>query len=392
MKKICKNQKGCCKKQKIIEKIVNGPIGPTGATGPTGPAGEQIEVRSVTTIPFEEEAQVTSFHEGNTTYLDFSIPKGQDGKPETILVGNTETLEPLNNASVKDRFENDVHYLDFSIPKGEKGDTGQKGDTGDSEVITIDATETLNANEPAFVQDDKDGLIHHLTFYIPKGDKGDKGERGEKGEQGVQGPQGIQGKQGVEGKKGEKGDTGPQGPKGDVGPQGLQGEQGIQGQTGERGEKGDIGPQGPKGEKGDEGEQGPPGITPDYNLTIYNINEQTISNDKDLVMNDIEINSNFKIENGKVMVPATGTYLISFTINFALNALLDDQVGVTINDILRPSSKRPVPRDASSSGTITSILNKGDAISLKAYLGGNDLTLSSVGGPSATLTVVMISL
>lgn len=109
-------------------------------------------------------------------------------------------------------------------------------------------------------------------------------------------------------------------------------------------------------------------------------------------MPDVEINSNFKIENGKVIVPLTGTYLISFTINFALNAILDDQVGITINDILMPSSKRPVPRDATSSATITSILNKGDEISLKAYLGGNNLTLSSIGGPSATLTVVMISL
>lgn len=381
MKKTCFNQKNCCKKKKIcdIDKIVNGPMGfkgetgatgstgatgpagptgPTGATGATGPSGEQIEIRNVSTISFEEEAQVSAFHEGNTTYFDFSIPRGEDGKTEKVFAGTTTSVEFNQNAKVEDRFENDLHFFDFVIPKGEKGETGPRGlpgEIGRSEIITIDGTETLNPGEDALVQDDKDGLIHHLTFFIPKGEKGDRGETGDRGE------------------KGEKGEIGP---KGDMG------------EKGETGEKGDTGPAGPQGPQGI---AGPPGLTPDYSITIYNNSEQTIKNGADLVLPDVEMNSNFKVENGKVMVPYTGTYLISFMINFALNPTLDDQVGVAIDDIYRPSSKRPVPQNGCSTGTITAFLNKDEGISLRALI-GNDLNLSSIGGPSASLSVVLISI
>ncbi len=98
------------------------------------------------------------------------------------------------------------------------------GEIGISEVITIDGTETVEPDEDAEVQDDQDRNIHHLTFYIPRGQKGDKGDKGEPG---------------------EKGETGAQGPKGD---------------TGEKGEQGEAGPAGPSG------------LTPDINATIYNSN------------------------------------------------------------------------------------------------------------------------
>lgn len=63
-------------------------------------------------------------------------------------------------------------------PRGEKGDVGPAGprgfpgEIGISEVITIDGTETVEPNEETQVQDDFDRNIHHLTFYIPKGEKG----------------------------------------------------------------------------------------------------------------------------------------------------------------------------------------------------------------------------
>lgn len=58
------------------------------------------------------------------------------------------------------------------------------------------------------MQDDLDRNIHHLTFYIPRGEKGDVGPQGPKGDTGDVGPQGP---------VGEKGDTGPKGDKGDPG-------------------------------------------------------------------------------------------------------------------------------------------------------------------------------
>lgn len=66
-------------------------------------------------------------------------------------------------------------------PKGDTGPRGFPGEIGISEVITIDGTETVEAGEAAEVQDDKIGTVHHLSFYIPKGEKGDTSPTGSLG-------------------------------------------------------------------------------------------------------------------------------------------------------------------------------------------------------------------
>ena len=70
-------------------------------------------------------------------------------------------------------------------PKGDtvpQGSRGFPGEIGISQVITIDGTEMVEPNELAEVQDDFEQNIHHLTFYIPKGEKGDKGSQGQTGQ------------------------------------------------------------------------------------------------------------------------------------------------------------------------------------------------------------------
>lgn len=73
-------------------------------------------------------------------------------------------------------------------PQGEIGPRGLPGEIGISQAITIDGTETIEPNELAEVQDDFESNIHHLTFYIPKGEKGEKGDQGEVGPRGPAGP------------------------------------------------------------------------------------------------------------------------------------------------------------------------------------------------------------
>lgn len=151
---------------RLREKIIHGPQGPQGEkgekgdTGPTGPSGENIEVRSTQTLPPNQEAKVESFHQENTTYLDFFIPRGNDGQTKEVFAGKTKQVESNEPASVVDRFENDVHYFDFSIPRGEKGEIGEKGPAGEQGP----AGET--------------------------GPAGPAGERGEIGPQGIAGPPG----------------------------------------------------------------------------------------------------------------------------------------------------------------------------------------------------------
>lgn len=276
---------------------VTGVTGPTGATGPTGPTGTPgtvanfIEVRSTRSIEPEYEAQVVQDQIDDIVFLDFYIPKGITG------------------------------------PKGDKGDTGPRGlpgEIGISEVITIDGTETVEPNEKAEVQDDFDRNIHHLTFYIPKG------------------------------------------------------------------EKGQTGPQGLKGEKGETGVAGPPGLTPNINATIYNSAEQTISNNFSLLMPENLINNNFTIQDNGLTVPTTGTFLISFSINNATDAAAGDCVGVAVNNVIIPASKRPITTTTNTSATFVTILNKNDVVTLVANVAQNR-TLTASGAPSSMLSVMMLA-
>lgn len=334
-----------------------GPTGPTGATGATGPITQAIQVRETHTVEPEVEAKVVATYEEGTAFLEFFIPKGEYGEAELILAGTTETIDPDLRAEVIDRFDEDVHFLDFKIPRGPqgvqgaqglqgpKGDTGEKGDIGPtgpqglpgeigiSEVITIDATETIDPGEKAEVQDDFDRNIHHLTFYIPKGDTG---------------PQGI---------------AGPIGPAGEAGP---------------------------SGERGPAGPPGPPGTISEFYATIYNSNSQSISSSNPLTMTEEQINKGFKLQNGGFSVPVNGTYLISYSINNSPQASTGDYVGIAVNGVLVNSSKRPITSSTNVSCTLAMFLNRNDILTLITNVTSSH-TINSGSAPSSSLTAIVIS-
>ena len=199
-------------------------LGICGIPGPTGPAGAGIKILGT----YDTIDELTKYHpegENGDCYIvqqknlviwddtekkwkEAAIIEGPPGEAATIEVGRTRTGDVGEEALVIDNSTGNHHVFDFVIPKGEigpKGDTGPKGDIGPtgpkgdigprglpgeigiSEVITVDGTETLEAGEDAEVQDDKLGTVHHLTFYIPKGDKGDIGPTGPKGDIGPTG-------------------------------------------------------------------------------------------------------------------------------------------------------------------------------------------------------------
>ena len=132
-------------------------------------------------------------------------PVGETGISHEIIIDETKTINPDEPAKVQDEFNNNTHYLTFYIPKGEKGEQGsigpigpkgEQGETGPmglpgekgiSEIIIIDKTETVEPDELAKIQDDFNDNTHHLTFYIPKGEKGEKGDQGNVGPAGPTG-------------------------------------------------------------------------------------------------------------------------------------------------------------------------------------------------------------
>lgn len=143
--------------------------GPTGPIGPAGPKGEKGDQGS----------------KGETGKIGPTGPRGEIGPKGEQGIQGEQGIEGKIG------------------PTGPQGPRGFPGEIGISEVITIDGTETVDPQEEAIVVDDFERNIHHLTFYIPRGEKGDQGPKGDQGLQGLPGPKGEQGIQGLPGPKGD---------------------------------------------------------------------------------------------------------------------------------------------------------------------------------------------
>lgn len=172
MDESCKIKK--LKENLLIKNKLN-ELGIYGILGPTGPRG----------LP-ETSINIRSYY-NSLDDLKKEHPKGVDC--DTYIVNGNLYYWDM----IKKSWENAGNIVG---PTGPKGDIGPQGETGISEVITIHGTETIEPNELAEVQDDFDANIHHLTFYIPKGEKGEKDETGPRGDIGIQGPTGPKGNPG----------------------------------------------------------------------------------------------------------------------------------------------------------------------------------------------------
>lgn len=159
-----------------------GPKGDKGEQGPTGPKGDNgpttIEVGLTETIEPDLDAEVVNVGTKQNVILNFKIPRGEMGN-----IGPTGEQGPKGDKG--DKGEQGVQGIQGEKgeqgPPGPQGERGLPGEIGISQAITIDGTQTVEPNELAEVQDDFDRNIHHLTFYIPKGEKGDTGPIGPAG-------------------------------------------------------------------------------------------------------------------------------------------------------------------------------------------------------------------
>lgn len=147
-------------------------------------------IGKVTTVESDKVAEVTNVGTDTNIVLDFKIPRGTDGKlgptgptgmigkSEKIVIDGIQTIKSDENADIVDELKDNVHHLMFYLPKGEKGDVGPqglKGEIGESEKIIIADVQTIQSTEEAMITDNFKDNFHHLTFYIPKGEKGETG-------------------------------------------------------------------------------------------------------------------------------------------------------------------------------------------------------------------------
>lgn len=130
--------------------LPQGPQGPQGPVGPIGPTG----------------------------------PTGEAGVSAVIEIGTVTTLQPGESATVSQTVQDNVHTLDFGIPQGPTGPQGQVGATGPSgadgisPTISIGQVQTLDAGQPASVTETVEGNNHILNFSIPQGIPGPVGVSG----------------------------------------------------------------------------------------------------------------------------------------------------------------------------------------------------------------------
>lgn len=378
---ICKNIIQIGQQGERGERGEQGIQGVQGETGPTGPRGRGVEARNTFTTEPNTEAKVISTQTDETIFLDFYIPKGDYGVSEPLQVGNVSTVDSSLFAEVEDRYEDGIHYLDFAIPRGSKGEqgerglqgaqgiqgvqgvqgatgpTGPKGEKGDigprglpgeigiSETIVVDATQTVEADQDADVIDAQVGKAHHLTFYIPQGATGPKGDQGERG---------------------------------------LTGEQGPRGETGATGEMGPTGP------KGDTGSAGPSGLTPNIYAVVCNMSAQSVSDGDTFVLNEEVSKSELTLANNAIEATSNGTYLISFSVNFADGAAAGSDVAVAVNGEAKAWSRRAFAVNSNADATFVLPLSAGDKVSLVARTSAQR-SISASSGPSAMLTVVLIA-
>lgn len=184
--------------------------------------------------------------------------------------------------------------------------------------------------------------------------------------------------------------TGPTGATGCTGPTGAVGEIGPKGDKGDTGETGSQGPKGDKGETGEKGEKGDDGKVSNQNATILSMAGQDLSSGTPLTMSTILTNNGLVVTGTSIVIPATGTYFVSYYVNRATGGAGTDSIAIAIDGTRDINTARPLSENSTSSGHFVLNLYEGNDVSLIPVV-LNATKIVGNGGSSATLTVIRLS-
>ena len=184
--------------------------------------------------------------------------------------------------------------------------------------------------------------------------------------------------------------TGPTGATGCTGPTGAVGEIGPKGDKGDTGETGPQGPKGDKGETGEKGEKGDDGKVSNQNATILSMAGQDLSSGTPLTMSTILTNNGLVGTGSSIVIPATGTYFVSYYVNRATGGAGTDSIAIAIDGTRDINTARPLSEDSTSSGHFVLNLYEGNDVSLIPVV-LNATKIVGNGGSSVTLTVIRLS-
>ena len=103
---------------------IQGPVGPVGPEGPQGPQGEKGDKGDKGDVGPQGEQGIQGI-QGEQGPVGETGPQGPIGKTPNIQIGNVETLEPTEQATVTKTGTDEEPLFNFGIPKGDKGDPGE---------------------------------------------------------------------------------------------------------------------------------------------------------------------------------------------------------------------------------------------------------------------------
>ena len=155
-------------------------------TIPRGDEGKAatIEVGKVTASDPGSEPQVKNSGTENAAVFDFVLPRGQTGptgQAATIEVESTVTGEPGTQASVENVGTTGAAKLKFTIPRGNTGENGV------TPTLSTGNVETLEPDQPATASVTGEGPAYQINLGIPQGKTGETGAQGVQGEIGPRG-------------------------------------------------------------------------------------------------------------------------------------------------------------------------------------------------------------
>lgn len=151
--------------------------------------------------------------------------------------------------------------------------------------------------------------------------------------------------------------------------------------TGTTGQRGPTGPTGPTGATGPAFNQ---------NATLYNAAAQNATTGTALSIPTVLTNNGMVVSGTSVTIPATGTYIVSYTVNATTGAASPDNVGIAINGTLSVPTESLLSATTHISGSYVLNLTAGAVLTLVPTVAAQR-NITAAGGPSVTFTVARIA-
>lgn len=133
-----------------------------GGVGPPGPANS-LTIGDVDTLETGQPATVEITGTAPAQVVNFGLPKGNTGTAATIAVGDVLTVAPGEDATVTNVGTSGAAVFDFEIPAGAAA------------TIAVGDVTTGAAGSSASVTNVGSASAAEFDFTIPRGDKGEKG-------------------------------------------------------------------------------------------------------------------------------------------------------------------------------------------------------------------------